>query len=66
MQDALDFANLRSVIVTARKLGWNVLKTLAHPDPRQLIPKLLFRKSRDAARLHRTTPYPRQKPTTCA
>ena len=40
MQGARDFANLRSVIATARKQDWNVLETLAHPDPRQLIPKL--------------------------
>ncbi len=40
MQGARDFANLRSVIATARKQDWNVLETLAHPDPRQLVPKL--------------------------
>ncbi len=40
MQGARDFAKLRSVIATARKQGWNVLETLAHPDPRQLIAKL--------------------------
>ena len=39
---ARDFANLRSVIATARKQGWNVLETLAHPDPIQLIPRLRF------------------------
>ena len=33
MQGAWDFANLRSVIATARKQRWNVLETLAHPDP---------------------------------
>ena len=42
MQGAFDFSNLRSVIATARKQGWNVLDTLAHPDPIQLIPKLRF------------------------
>ena len=42
MQGARDFANLRSVIATARKQYWNVLETLAHPDSRQLIPKLRF------------------------
>ena len=42
MQGAWDFANLRSVIATARKQGWNVLDTLAHPDPIQLIPQLRF------------------------
>ncbi len=42
MQGACDFANLRSVISTARKQGWNVLETLAHPDPIQLIRKLRF------------------------
>ena len=35
-------ANLRSVIATARKQRWNVLETLAHPDPMQLIPQLRF------------------------
>ena len=35
-----DFANLRSVI--ARKQRWNVLKTLARPDPMLLIPQLRF------------------------
>ncbi|MCY4589483.1 MAG: transposase, partial [Alphaproteobacteria bacterium] len=40
MQGARDFANLRSVIATARKQRWNVLETLAHPDPIQLIPVL--------------------------
>ncbi len=34
------FATLRTVIHTARKQGWNVLQTLAHPDPTQLIPQL--------------------------
>ena len=34
------FATLRTVIHTARKQGWNVLDTLAHPDPIQLIPQL--------------------------
>ena len=40
MQGARDFANLRSVIATARKQRWNVLETLAHPDPIKLIPVL--------------------------
>ena len=40
MQGACDFASLRSVIATARKQDWNVLETLAHPDPIQLIPRL--------------------------
>ncbi len=40
MQGARDFASLRSVIATARKQRWNVLETLAHPDPMQLIPRL--------------------------
>ena len=34
------FATLRTVILTARKQGWNILDTIAHPDPDQLIPKL--------------------------
>ena len=34
------FATLRSVIHTARKQDWNVLDTLAHPNPTELIPKL--------------------------
>ncbi len=42
MQGACDFANLRSVIATARKQGWNFLESLAHPDPIQLIPQLRF------------------------
>ena len=42
IQGACDFANLRPVIATARKQRWNVLKTLAHPDPMQLIPLLSF------------------------
>ncbi len=42
IQGACDFANLRSVIATARKQGWNVLEILAHPDPIQLIPQLRF------------------------
>ena len=33
---AYDFAILRAVIATARKQRWNVLQTLAHPDPMQL------------------------------
>ena len=37
---ARDFAILRSVIATARKQGWNVLDTLANPNPIHLIPKL--------------------------
>ena len=42
MQGACDFANLQSIIATVRKQGWNVLETLAHPDPIQLIPLLRF------------------------
>ena len=42
MQGARDFASLRAVIATARKQGWNVLETLAHPEPMQLIPQLRF------------------------
>ena len=42
MQGARDFADLRSVIATARKQRWNVLETLSHPDPVQLIPKLRY------------------------
>ena len=38
----LDFVNLRSVIATARKQRWNVLETLAQPNPMQMIPKLRF------------------------
>ena len=34
------FATLRTVILTARKQGWNILDTLAHPDPDHLIPTL--------------------------
>ena len=34
------FATLRTVILTARKQRWNILDTLAHPDPNQLIPTL--------------------------
>jgi len=34
------FATLRTIIHTARKQGWNVLDTLAHPEPTQLIPQL--------------------------
>ena len=34
------FATMRSVVATARKQGWNVLETLAHPDPMQLIAQL--------------------------
>ena len=33
-------ATLRTIIQTARKQGWNVLETLAHPEPTQLIPQL--------------------------
>ncbi len=40
MQGACKFADLRSVITTARKQGWNVLETLAHPEPIHLIQKL--------------------------
>lgn len=36
------FATLRSIIHTARKQGWNVLATLAHPNPTELIPKLHY------------------------
>ncbi len=42
MQGARDFANLRSVIATARKQDWKVLQTRAHPDPMQMIPILRF------------------------
>lgn len=42
MQGAWDFVNLRSVIATARKQRWNVLETLAQPDPMKLIPQLRF------------------------
>ena len=42
MQGAWDFANLRSVIATARKQNWNVLETPAHLDPIQLILQLRF------------------------
>ena len=37
---AYNFARMRAVIATARKHGWNVLQTLVHPDPMQLIPQL--------------------------
>ena len=37
---AYNFARMRTVIATARKQGWNVLQTLVHPDPMQLIPQL--------------------------
>ena len=37
---ACNFARMRAVIATARKQGWNVLQTLVHPDPMQLIPQL--------------------------
>ena len=37
---ASHFATLRAVINTARKQDWNVLQTLAHPDPIRLIPTL--------------------------
>ena len=37
---AYNFARMRAVIATARKQGWNVLQTLVHPDPMQLIPQL--------------------------
>ncbi len=36
-QGARNFATLRAVIAIARKQGWTVLETLAHPDPMQLI-----------------------------
>ena len=36
----LELARMRAVIDTARKQGWNVLQTLVHPDPIQLIPQL--------------------------
>ncbi len=42
MQGARDFANLRSAIATARKQRWNVLETLAHPEPMKMIPQLRF------------------------
>ena len=42
LQGALDFANLRAVIATARKQDWNVLEILAHPDPIQLMQRLRF------------------------
>ncbi len=42
MQGARDFANLRSAIATARKQRWNVLETLAHPEPMKMIPQLQF------------------------
>ena len=42
LQGAYDFAILRAVIATARKQRWNVLETLAHPDPMQLAPQLRF------------------------
>lgn len=45
MQDASDFADLRPVITTARKQGWNVLETLAHPNPIRLIPHCAFQSS---------------------
>ena len=35
---AYNFARMRAVIATARKQGWNVIQTLVHPDPIQLIP----------------------------
>ena len=34
---AYNFARMRAIIATARKQGWNVLQTLVHPDPMQLI-----------------------------
>ena len=37
---AYNFARMRAVIATARKQGWNVLQSLVHPDPMQLIPQL--------------------------
>ena len=40
MDSAYNFARMRAVIATARKQGWNVLQTLVHPDPMQLIPQL--------------------------
>ena len=39
-QDASNFAILRAVIATAGSRGWNILDTLAHPGPMQLIPQL--------------------------
>ena len=42
MQSACDLFNPRCVIATARKKSWNVLETLAHLDPIQLIPQLLI------------------------
>ncbi len=40
MQGNCDFANLRSVIATARKQDWNVPESLALTDPLKLIPLL--------------------------
>ena len=37
-EGAHSFATLRTVIHTAGTHGWNVLETLYHPDPPQLIP----------------------------
>ena len=34
------FVTLRTIIHTARKQGWNVVETLAHPEPTQLIQQL--------------------------
>ena len=39
-RDAYNFARMRAAIATARKQRWNVLQTLVHPDPMQLIPQL--------------------------
>ena len=40
LQGAENFAALRSVVSTARKQGWNILKTLACPNPISLINNL--------------------------
>ena len=55
---AYNFARMRAVIATARKQGWNVLQTLVHPDPIQLIPQLRLREHR-----HRYQPGPPQSLT---
>ncbi len=41
-QGASNFAILRAVIATAGSRGRNILDTLAHPGPMQLIPRLRF------------------------
>ena len=40
--DASNTAILRAVIAIARSRGWNILITLAHPDPMHLVPQLRF------------------------